>query len=92
MRDQLARMLRQAANKLDPPKSKGQALRYSGQTAALGVEGLMETFVAPRLGVNFVQPWALRVAEGLAGARPALPNMAPSKPSLWRRILNWFRR
>ncbi|OMC52535.1 hypothetical protein A5742_16430 [Mycolicibacterium fortuitum] len=50
----------------------------------------METFVAPRLGVNFVQPWALRVAEGIAGSAPTLPNMAPPKPSLWRRITDWL--
>ncbi|WP_207550658.1 hypothetical protein [Mycolicibacterium setense] len=78
-----------AADRLADQMGK-RAIQYGGQVAGMTVPGLMETFEAPTLGVNFVQPWALRIADGIAGARPALPNMVQPKPSLWRRIMAWF--
>lgn len=67
-----------------------RAIRYAGQNSATRVNGLIETFQAPDLGVNFVKPWALHVAEGIACAAPALPNVAPPKPSLRIRIGDWL--
>ena len=54
-----------------------RAIAYAGQLAGIGVSGLMETF-----SLNDSAPadpgnsWLGRIAMGVAGARPALPNSA----------------
>lgn len=93
-----ARLLIRQSNRLDPPVLTGikrtvRDIGYAGQTAGAAIPGLMETFVAPELGVNFTQPWAIRLADGLAGARPALPTQgAPVRRSLIRRLMDWLER
>ena len=50
---------------------------YIGQAAAIGVGGLMETFLPHDSEIaDPTKSWFGRIAAGLAGARPALPNAA----------------
>ena len=50
---------------------------YIGQAAAIGVGGLMETFLPHNSAVaDPNKSWIGRIAAGFAGARPALPNTA----------------
>lgn len=50
---------------------------YIGQLAAIGVGGLMETFLPNNSETaDPSKSWIGRIASGLAGARPALPNTA----------------
>ncbi|MCV7221533.1 hypothetical protein [Mycolicibacterium elephantis] len=50
-----------------------RTVSYAGQAAGIGVQGLMETF---GLDSALQDSWLGRVAAGIAGARPALPNQA----------------
>lgn len=53
-----------------------RAVEYAGQAAGIGVQGLMETFL-PTGGSELANSnWITRIAGGIAGAAPALPNMA----------------
>ncbi|AVJ50656.1 tape measure protein [Mycobacterium phage Ogopogo] len=53
-----------------------RAIEYGGQVAAIGAQGLMETFL-PTGGSDLANNnWITRIAGGLAGAAPALPNLA----------------
>lgn len=57
-------------------KLGSRAIEYAGQAAGIGVQGLMETFL-PTGGSELANSnWLTRIAGGLAGAAPALPNMA----------------
>lgn len=50
-----------------------RTISYAGQAAGIGVGGLMETF---GLDGALEESWLGRIAAGIAGARPALPNQA----------------
>ena len=53
-----------------------RAIQYGGQVAGIAVQGLMETFL-PAGGSKLAQDnWLTRIAGGLAGAAPVLPQMA----------------
>jgi hypothetical protein len=53
-----------------------RAIEYGGQVAAIGVQGLMETFM-PAGGSELAQNnWLTRFAGGIAGAAPAMANLA----------------
>jgi len=57
-------------------KLANRAIKYGGQVAGIGAQGLMETFL-PMGGSELAQKnWITRAIGGLAGAAPALPNMA----------------
>ncbi|UXE04486.1 tape measure protein [Mycobacterium phage Aubs] len=57
-------------------KLVNRAIEYGGQVAAIGAQGLMETFL-PTGGSDLANNnWITRIAGGLAGAAPALPNLA----------------
>lgn len=57
-------------------KLGARAAEYAGQAAGIGVQGLMETFL-PTGGSELANSnWLTRIAGGIAGAAPALPNMA----------------
>ncbi|WP_078321139.1 phage tail tape measure protein [Mycobacteroides chelonae] len=54
-----------------------RAIGYAGQLAGIGVSGLLETFALN--GSSLGDPsksWIGKIAGGVAGARPALPNTA----------------
>ena len=55
-----------------------RAVAFGGQAASIGVSGLMETFLpsGDNANASISNSWLGRVAGGLAGARPATPNMA----------------
>lgn len=66
-------------------KSRGEALRAliaAGDPEALAGSLLGDAlkehpegvYVAPRLGVNFTKPWFVKIADGITGARPAIPE------------------
>lgn len=56
-----------------------RTIQYGGQAAGIGVQGLMDTFL-PMGGSQLAQSnWATRIIGGLAGALPAIPNMAGKK-------------
>lgn len=59
-----------------------RAIKYAGQTAGIGVSGLLETFVPagdnPKASIG--NSWLGKIAGGIAGARPAIPNAAGGKP------------
>ncbi len=53
-----------------------RGIKYLGQDAGIGVQGLMETFL-PTGGSQLAQNnWLTKIAGGLAGALPAIPNIA----------------
>ncbi len=53
-----------------------RAIQYGGQVAGIGAQGLMETFL-PTGGSELANNnWLTRIVGGLAGAAPALPNLA----------------
>lgn len=55
-----------------------RAIQYAGQVAGIGVSGLMETFL-PTGGSELANNnWLTRIAGGIAGASPALANVAGS--------------
>jgi len=54
-----------------------RAISYAGQLAGIGVGGLMETFSLNDSALaDPGKSWLGRIAMGVAGARPALPNTA----------------
>lgn len=60
-------------------KLANRAIQYGGQLAGIGVQGLMETFL-PTGGSELANSgWAPRLIGGIAGAAPALPNIAGGK-------------
>jgi hypothetical protein len=61
-------------------KLANRAIQFGGQVAGIAVGGLMETFLPH--GSPLADPgksWFGKIAAGVAGARPALPNMAQQK-------------
>jgi TP901 family phage tail tape measure protein len=58
-----------------------RAIKYGGQTAGIGVSGLLETFVPagdnPKASIG--NSWLGKIAGGIASAAPVLPNMAGGK-------------
>jgi Transglycosylase-like domain len=57
-------------------KLANRAIQYGGQVAGIGVSGLMETLL-PTGGSQLAgNSWFSKLAGGLAGARPATPNLA----------------
>lgn len=59
-----------------------RAIKYAGQVAGIGVSGLFETlFVGDNPMGSIGNSWFGKLAGGLAGARPALPNMAGKAPA-----------
>lgn len=61
-------------------KLANRAIQFGGQVAAIGVSGLMETFLPH--GSPLADPsksWFGKVVGGIGGARPALPNQAQQK-------------
>ncbi len=60
-------------------KEANRAIQFAGQAAGIGVSGLLETFL-PTGGSELANKnWLTKIAGGLAGARPALPNVAGGK-------------
>lgn len=60
-------------------KLANRAIQFGGQAAAIGVGGLMETFL-PTGGSELANNnWLTRIAGGIASAAPALPNIAGGK-------------
>lgn len=60
-------------------KLANRAIQYGGQLAGIGVQGLMETFL-PTGGSELANNgWGPRLIGALAGAAPALPNVAGGK-------------
>jgi len=57
-------------------KEANRAIQYAGQVAGIGVSGLMETFLPTGASELANKNWLTRIVGGLAGARPALPNVA----------------
>jgi hypothetical protein len=57
-------------------KLANRAIQYGGQVAAIGVQGLMETFLPTGASELANNNWLTRLAGGIAGVRPALPNTA----------------
>lgn len=58
-------------------KLANRTIAYGGQLAAIGVGGLMETFLPNNSSLaDPSKSWVGRIAAGIAGARPALPNTA----------------
>lgn len=59
-----------------------RTIKYAGQMAGIGVSGLMQTFTPagdnPKASIG--NSWFGKIAGGLAGAAPALPNQAGGKP------------
>lgn len=55
-----------------------RAIAYGGQVAGIGVSGLMQTFL-PAGSERAANGWLPKIAAGIAGAKPQLPNMAGSK-------------
>jgi len=59
-----------------------RAIKYAGQTAGIGVSGLLETFVPagdnPKASIG--NSWLGKIAGGIASAAPAIPNAAGGKP------------
>lgn len=67
-------------------KLANRAIQYGAQAAGIGASGLMETFL-PTGGSELAnKSWLTKIAGGIAGARPAIPNLAggpgdkPAKP------------
>lgn len=57
-------------------KLANRAIQYGGQVAGIATQGLMETFL-PTGGSELANNnWLTRIVGGLAGAAPALPNLA----------------
>jgi hypothetical protein len=60
-----------------------RAVAFGGQAASIGVSGLMETFLpsGDSADASIGNSWLGRIAGGLAGARPATPNVAGQAPT-----------
>lgn len=86
MKQSIARVLRRLANRFDPYAG------HFGQVAAIGVCGLLETFI-PNAPLD--KSWMTKIAGGIAASAPALPNAAGApaiKAPWWRRLLRRFGR
>jgi len=60
-------------------KLANRAIQYGSQLAGIGISGLMETFL-PTGGSELANSgWLPRIIGGIAGAKPALPNVAGGK-------------
>lgn len=60
-------------------KLLNRTIEYGGQAAGIAAGGLMETFL-PTGGSDLANNnWLTRIMGGLAGAAPALPNLAGGK-------------
>jgi len=57
-----------------------RAIKFGGQAAGIGVQGLMETFLPTGASQLANNNWITQIAGGFASAAPALPNVA-GKPS-----------
>jgi TP901 family phage tail tape measure protein len=57
-------------------KLANRAIQYAGQVAGIGMSGLMETFLPTGASELANKSWLAKGVGALAGARPALPNMA----------------
>ena len=58
-------------------KLANRAIGYAGQVAGIGVSGLMETLLPHGSALGDPgKSWLGRIAGGIAGAKPALPNQA----------------
>lgn len=60
-------------------KLANRAIQYAGQVAGIGISGLMETFLPTGASDLANNSWFTRIVGGLAGAAPALPNIAGGK-------------
>jgi len=59
-----------------------RAAGFAGQVAGIGVGGLLETFLPNNSSTaDPSKSWIGKIASGVAGARPALPNSAGSAPA-----------
>lgn len=58
-----------------------RAIQFGGQMAGIGIEGLMQTFLPAGASELAQNSWLTRIGGALAGARPALPNIAAMNPS-----------
>lgn len=57
-------------------KLANRAIQYGAQAAGIGASGLLETFL-PTGGSELAnKSWLTKIAGGIAGARPAIPNLA----------------
>lgn len=57
-------------------KLANRAIQYGAQAAGIGASGLMETLL-PAGGSELAnKSWLTKIAGGIAGARPAIPNLA----------------
>lgn len=57
-------------------KLMNRAIQYGGQVAGIATQGVMETFL-PTGGSELANNnWLTRIVGGIAGAAPALPNLA----------------
>lgn len=57
-------------------KLANRAIQYGGQVAGIGVQGLMDTFIPTGGSELASKSWLTKIMGGIAGAAPALPNMA----------------
>lgn len=63
-------------------KLANRAAGFAGQVAGIGVGGLLETFLPNNSSTaDPSKSWIGKIASGVAGARPALPNSAGSAPA-----------
>lgn len=53
-----------------------RAIGFGAQAAGIGVAGLMETFLPMGASELAQNNWLTRIAGGIIGARPAMPNLA----------------
>lgn len=56
-----------------------RAIKFGGQLAGIGVQGLMETFLPVGASQLAASNWLVRIGGGLAGMAPQLPNLAGDK-------------
>jgi hypothetical protein len=62
-------------------KLANRAIKFAGQATAIGIQGLEQTFL-PTGGSQLAEnSWFSKILGGIAGAAPALPNMAGKKAS-----------
>lgn len=59
-----------------------RTIKYAGQVMGIGVGGLLDTFTPAGTSgkASIGNSWLGKIAGGIAGAAPALPNMAGGKP------------
>lgn len=53
-----------------------RAIGFGAQAAGIGVQGLMQTFLPAGASELAQNNWITKIAGGVMGARPALPNLA----------------